>query len=114
MMTQAGLSRELIIRKIKVSKGKYDTSAQNLIELKKAGVSDEIIALMMDEKCNSDSSEKYTENNSQFANKTEAKIDAQYIVLEPKQKRHDNRGWRNYFVGKFSEKSRASYLNQIE
>ncbi len=28
LMTKAGLSRELIIRKVKDSKGKYDTSAQ--------------------------------------------------------------------------------------
>lgn len=49
-MTQAGLSRELIARKIKDSNGSYETTAESLIELKKAGVADEIIALMMDAK----------------------------------------------------------------
>lgn len=47
-MTKAGLSRDLIARKIKDSRGIYDTTAQALIELKKAGVADEVIALMMD------------------------------------------------------------------
>lgn len=48
LMTQAGLSRELIIRKVKNVKGIYDVSAGALIDLKKAGVADEVIALMME------------------------------------------------------------------
>ena len=85
-MTQAGLSRELIIRKIKDTKGKYETSANDLIELKKAGVADEIIALMMDKKDASESNNETKENKPAWqTNKTEAKTDAQYIVLEPKE-----------------------------
>jgi hypothetical protein len=49
-MTKAGLSREVIARKVKDSKGSYDTSVDGLIELKKAGVADEIIVLMLDRK----------------------------------------------------------------
>ncbi len=49
-MTRAGLSKELIARKIKDTKGVYNTTAQALIELKKAGVADEVIALMLDKK----------------------------------------------------------------
>ena len=48
LMTRSGLSTELIARKVKESIGRYKTSAQDLIELKKAGVSDKIIGLMMD------------------------------------------------------------------
>jgi hypothetical protein len=48
LMTQAGLSKDLIVRKIKETKGNYDTSAESLIDLKKAGVSDDVIKLMMD------------------------------------------------------------------
>lgn len=49
LMTKAGLSAGLISRKIKDSNGRYDTTAQSLIELKKAGVADEVIALMLDD-----------------------------------------------------------------
>jgi hypothetical protein len=47
-MTQTGLSKELIIRKIKASNGKYDISTNGLIELKKAGVEDDVIELLFD------------------------------------------------------------------
>lgn len=50
LLTQAGLSEDLIIRKINDSKGDYDTTAHGLIELKKAGVSDVVIALMMEKR----------------------------------------------------------------
>lgn len=52
-MTESGLSRELIARKIKDSKGAYDTSVAALIALKKAGVADEILQLMMNAKTES-------------------------------------------------------------
>lgn len=48
LMTQVGLSKDLIISKIKDSGGDYDVSTQALIDLKKAGVADEVIALMME------------------------------------------------------------------
>lgn len=50
LMTRAGLSEDLILRKIGDSAADYDTSAAGLIELKKAGVSDAVIALMMEKK----------------------------------------------------------------
>ena len=46
LMTQAGLGKELIIKKINDSNGNYEVSAQNLIDLKKAGVDDEVIKLI--------------------------------------------------------------------
>ena len=48
LMTQSGLSKELIIRKVKEAGGKYDVSAQNMIDLKKAGVDDSVIESMME------------------------------------------------------------------
>ncbi|MGI8670545.1 MAG: hypothetical protein ACR2J3_12000 [Aridibacter sp.] len=84
-MTQAGLSRELIVRKIKDSKGIYQTTAQDLIELKKAGVADEVIALMFDKKDASGDGDQISENkNASQTNKTEAKTEVRYIVTEPK------------------------------
>lgn len=46
-MSAAGLDKTLIISKIKASKTDFDISPQALIELKKAGVSDEVIAFMI-------------------------------------------------------------------
>lgn len=86
LMTKAGLSQELIIRKIKDLNGKYETTTQALIDLKKAGVSDEVIALMMDNK--SANHQPTTENTQGYsdsdANLVEVKSDA-HIVLEPKE-----------------------------
>lgn len=86
LMTKAGLSQELIVRKIKDSTGKYDVSTQSLIDLKKAGVSDEVIALMMDNK--SANPQPTLENPQGYsdsgANLVEIKPTA-HIVLEPKE-----------------------------
>jgi len=101
LMTKAGLSKELIARKIKDSNSKYDTTAQSLIELKKAGVPDEVIALMMDQKTAAnkthaaDTGNLTIEINNQTPQTTpgfsdsqtssvESKADA-HIVLEPKE-----------------------------
>ena len=48
LMVQAGLGKELIVKKINDSRGNYEVSAQNLIDLKKAGVDDEVIKLLME------------------------------------------------------------------
>lgn len=82
LMTKTGLSNELIVRKIKDSSGNYDVSTNALIELKKAGVSDEVIALMMDNKSVksqpiSDDSQGYSDSDSTRS--------ISHIVLEPKE-----------------------------
>src|SRR3982751_5367412 len=46
-MSKAGLGREIILQKIKVTPDKFDISTESLIELKKAGVADDVIALMI-------------------------------------------------------------------
>ncbi|MCY7347601.1 MAG: hypothetical protein LH614_15465 [Pyrinomonadaceae bacterium] len=47
-MTQSELGAHLIVEKIKESKGAFDVSVAGLINLKKFGVSDEIVAAMME------------------------------------------------------------------
>jgi hypothetical protein len=47
-LTKAGLSAEIISKKISSSRPVFDTSAPALIELKRAGVDDSVIALMME------------------------------------------------------------------
>ena len=47
-LTRSGLSVEIISKKISTSRPAFDVSAPALIELKKAGVADAIIALMME------------------------------------------------------------------
>jgi hypothetical protein len=47
-MSQAGLSSELIVRKISTSQTRFDVSAKGLIDLKKAGVDDIIIGAMIE------------------------------------------------------------------
>lgn len=47
-MAKAGLGPDLILSKIKSSKPKFDVSVNALIELKKAGVDDEVISAMME------------------------------------------------------------------
>lgn len=83
LMTRAGLSNELIVRKIKQSAGKFDTSAQSLIELKKAGVADEIIVLMFEKPVSSNENEEnanFSENTAPIPNPKKS-----HIVLEPKE-----------------------------
>jgi len=47
-MVRAGLGDEVVLNKIKNTECKFDISADALIELKKGGVSDTVIASMMD------------------------------------------------------------------
>lgn len=47
-MSKAGLSAELIVRKISTSQTAFDVSANGLIDLKKAGVDDVVIGAMIE------------------------------------------------------------------
>lgn len=82
-MTQAGLGNELIIKKIKDSAGNYDVSAQNLIDLKKAGVDDAVIETMMEKtqtpKVPTDA--RKPDNKAKF----HSPISTERIVLSPKE-----------------------------
>ena len=81
-MTKSGLSNELIIRKIKDSNGKYETTTNALIELKKAGVSDAVIALMLDNKA---VNPPPIVENTQVYSDSDSKQSIAHIVLEPKE-----------------------------
>ena len=47
-MSKIGLDKEVILKKINGSQNSFDVSANALIELKKANVADEVIALMLE------------------------------------------------------------------
>jgi hypothetical protein len=47
-MSKIGLAKEIILKKINGSKNSFDVSADALIELKKAGVADEVIGLILE------------------------------------------------------------------
>ena len=82
LMTKSGLSSELIIRKIKDSNGKYETTTNALIELKKAGVSDAVIALMLDNKAVNPP--PIVENTQGYSDSDSTKS-ITHIILEPKE-----------------------------
>lgn len=93
LMTRAGLSKDLIVRKIQNSKGEYNTMAQSLIELKKAGVADDVIELMMDsmtdssDKTQTDSDKGYSDSQPVTYDtfyKTSSTPDAR-VILDPKE-----------------------------
>lgn len=46
-MTQAGLAQSIILAKVRGSDGRYDVSVTALVEMKKAGVSDEVINALL-------------------------------------------------------------------
>jgi len=48
LMVQSELGEDLVIGKIKESKAAFDVSVSGLVTLKKAGVSDQIVAVMME------------------------------------------------------------------
>ncbi|HEX9931008.1 MAG TPA: hypothetical protein VGB02_20910 [Pyrinomonadaceae bacterium] len=47
-MSQAGLSKQIIIQKISVSTAKFELTTDELVNLKKAGVDDDVIAAMLE------------------------------------------------------------------
>ncbi len=90
LMTQAGLGKELIVKKIKDSGGKYDVSAQNLIDLKKAGVDDAVIATMLEKaqtptvKTDPQYSDSQPAVSSNYSGSYKA-VSTERIVLSPKE-----------------------------
>jgi hypothetical protein len=49
-MTKAGLAQNIILNKIKSSEGRFDVSVNGLVEMKKAGVNDEVINALLESK----------------------------------------------------------------
>ena len=46
-LKEAGLSEQLIIEKVKVSRAEYQLGTDDLVELKRAGISDDVIGAML-------------------------------------------------------------------
>ena len=90
LMTQSGLGKDLIIKKIKDSGGKYDVSAQNLIDLKKAGVDDSVIESMMEKaaapavKADAQYSDSQPTFSGNYSGKYEP-VSKERIVLSPQE-----------------------------
>lgn len=90
LMTQSGLGKDLIIKKVKDSGGKYDVSAQNLIDLKKAGVDDSVIETMMEkaETPTVKTEAQYSDSQPTFSGNYSGKpepVTKERIVLSPKE-----------------------------
>ena len=49
-MTKAGLAQGVIVKKIRESEGRFDTSVTALVELKKSGVGDDVINALLESK----------------------------------------------------------------
>src|SRR5688500_6266656 len=90
LMTQSGLNKELIIMKVKEAGGKYDVSAQNLIDLKKAGVDDSVIESMMEKAAAPavKADAQYSDSQPIFSGNYSGKyvpVSKERIVLSPKE-----------------------------
>ena len=94
-MAQNNLGEDLIVAKIKESKSAFDVSVIGLVNLKKSGVSDEIIRAMMEksralrEKSNADSTAAFSDSSpviesvpTIIKNPVEALLSAKTIAIE--------------------------------
>ncbi|CAN5374175.1 hypothetical protein BH10ACI1_BH10ACI1_09250 [soil metagenome] len=79
-MSKIGLDKQIILKKINDSQNSFNVSANSLIELKKAGVDSEIIALMLEKgELNSVNQTSQTTNNSQvFSENTSSNLVIQF------------------------------------
>lgn len=77
-MSKVGLGREIILKKINDSKNSFGVSINALIELKKAGVADEVIALML-EKAEA-RPEKIQENTTVFSETQPTSVEARQFT----------------------------------
>jgi hypothetical protein len=81
ILSRAGLSQELIKRKIRDSDAAFDTTTEGLIDLKKSGVADDVIGLMMEK-----SSLKPIVGNDGISDSVPAaNYQPAHIVLDPKE-----------------------------
>lgn len=69
-MSKVGLAREVILKKIEKSQGNFDSSATALIELKKSGVDDEVIAAIVEKAA---TSESYSTNEKNYSETQQVK-----------------------------------------
>jgi hypothetical protein len=79
-MVKAGLSDDVIVATVNVSAGSYDTTPDWLIGLKKAGVSDKVIALLIQK---SQPAAAHTPGPTQSAASTSAAVPSPTPVAQP-------------------------------
>lgn len=66
-MSKIGLEKQIILKKIADTPNNFDVSANALIELKKAGIDNEIIALMLEKSEKSETHNAVTNNAQSFS-----------------------------------------------
>jgi hypothetical protein len=84
-MSKVGLNARVIITKIEKSKGGFDTSTNALIELKKSGVDDEVIAAIIDKAATSESyAANTTEKNYSESTPLSEKTQVSGVIQAPR------------------------------
>jgi hypothetical protein len=76
-MSKIGLDKQIILKKINDSQNNFDVSTNALIELKKANVADEVIALILEK---SDGKPNLSNNNSQGFSETQPNNEAKQFT----------------------------------
>ena len=79
-MSKIGLDKQIIIKKINDSPNNFDTTANALIELKKASVADDVIALMLEKSETKIESSNNSQNFSESLPNNEAKQFSPIVV----------------------------------
>ncbi len=86
-MSKIGLAKEIILKKINDSQSNFDVSTNALIELKKGGVADEVIALMLEKGDRKSSPSNSSNQNSQVFSESQPTGETQQFtatVTSPK------------------------------
>lgn len=79
-MSKIGLSKEIILKKINDSQSNFDVSTNALIELKRGGVADEVIALMLEKSDDKRSLSNSSNQNSLIFSETQPTPETQQFV----------------------------------
>ncbi len=79
-MSKIGLAKDIILKKINASQSNFDVSTNALIELKKGGVADEIIALMLEKGDDKRILSNSSNQNSQVFSESQPTTEMQQFV----------------------------------
>jgi len=94
-LVQAGLGDEIIIKKIQSTQCNYDLSTPSLIELKKNGISTDILSAML--KRQNDKDTNINSGQTSFPENTEVQKENMQKHLEVT--KSNKKGWMNYSIG---------------
>ncbi len=84
-MSKIGLEKQIILKKIADTPNNFDVSANALIELKKAGIDNEIIALMLEKSKKSETLNAVTNNAQGFSDSVPFENEKSENEASPKQ-----------------------------